>query len=155
MALRTIVTEGDECLRKQAKTVTNFDEKLWTLLDDMADTMYEANGVGLAAPQVSVLRQVVVIDVGDGLIELVNPEVIAQAGSVEDTEGCLSFPGQWGIVARPEKAAVKAQDRHGKEIVVEGEGLLARALCHEIDHLKGVVFKDLVIRMCTEEELNG
>lgn len=153
MALREIAKEGEDCLRKVAKPVTAFDQKLWTLLDDMAETMYHANGVGLAAPQVSVLRRVVVIDVGQGLVELVNPVVIAKAGEVEDTEGCLSFPGQYGIVVRPEKVAVKAQDRNGKEILVEGEGLLARALCHETDHLDGIVFKDHVIRMCTPEEL--
>lgn len=153
MALRVIAKEGEECLRKVAKPVTNFDERLWQLLDDMAQTMYEANGVGLAAPQVSVLRRVITVDVGDGLIELVNPEIICKGGSVEDTEGCLSFPGQYGIVARPEKVTVKAQDRHGKEFITEGEDLLARAFCHEIDHLNGVVFKDLVLRMCTAEEL--
>jgi len=153
MALRTIAKEGEDCLRKVAKPVTVFDDKLKMLLDDMAETMYDANGVGLAAPQVAVLKRVVVIDVGDGLIELINPEIISTGGKVEDSEGCLSFPGQYGIVARPEKVAVKAYDRNGKEFIIEGEDLLARALCHETDHLNGVVFKDLVIRMCTPDEL--
>ncbi|MEG0272123.1 MAG: peptide deformylase [Hydrogenoanaerobacterium sp.] len=153
MALRIIAKEGDECLRKVAKPVTKFDEKLGQLLDDMAETMVEANGVGLAAPQVSVLRRAVTIDVGEGVIELVNPEIISKGGSIEDAEGCLSFPGQYGMVTRPEKVAVRAYDRHGKEFVMEGEGLLARAFCHEIDHLEGIVFKDLVSRMCTPEEL--
>lgn len=155
MALRTIAKEGEECLRKVAKPVTMFDKKLWTLLDDMLETMYDGNGVGLAAPQVGVLRRVVTIDVGEGVIELVNPEIISRGGNIEDSEGCLSFPGQYGIVARPEKVAVKALDRFGKEFVTEGEGLLARAFCHEIDHLNGVLFKDLVLRMCTPEELNS
>ena len=153
MALRIIAKEGDECLRKVAKPVTNFDSKLWELLDDMAETMEAANGVGLASPQVSVLRRVVIIDIGEGIIELINPTIIAQGGSVEDNEGCLSFPGQYGIVARPEKVTARAQDRNGKEIIIEGEGLLARAICHELDHLDGVIFKDLASRMCTPEEL--
>lgn len=152
MALREIAKEGAECLRKVAKPVTEFDKKLWTLLDDMAQTMYEANGVGLAAPQVSVLRRIVVVDVGDGIVELVNPEIISAGGKLQDNEGCLSFPGQYGIVERPEKVAVRAQDRNGKEFVVEGEALSARAFCHEIDHLNGVVFKDLAIRMCDPDE---
>lgn len=153
MAIRNIVKEGDEVLRKVSKPVVRFDERLWTLLDDMAQTMHEANGVGLAAPQVGILRRVVVIDVGEGVIELINPQVISSAGENVGTEGCLSIPGEWGIVARPEKAAVKAQDRDGNEIVVEGEGLLARALCHEIDHLEGKLFRDIAQRMLSAEEL--
>lgn len=153
MALREIVREGAESLRKTAKPVTGFDQKLWTLLDDMAQTMYESNGVGLAAPQVSVLRRIVVIDAGEGLIELMNPEIISTGGKVIDHEGCLSFPGQFGLVERPEKVAVRAYDRNGKDFIIEGENLLARAFCHEIDHLNGVVFKDLAIRMCDPEEL--
>lgn len=153
MAIRNIVKEGDEVLRKVSKPVTRFDQKLWTLLDDMAETMQEANGVGLAAPQVGILRRVVVIDVGDGVIELINPQVISTAGENVGPEGCLSIPGEWGMVARPEKAAVKAQDRTGKEIVVEGEGLLARALCHETDHLDGRLFRDIAQRMMSAEEM--
>ncbi len=155
MAIRNIVKEGDEILRKQSREVTVFDEKLWELLDDMAQTMYKANGVGLAAVQVGVLRQAVVIDIGKGLIELVNPVISKRrAGEVVDVEGCLSSPGEYGMVPRPKKVEVRAQNRYGKPITVKGEDLLARALCHEIDHLSGHIFKDLVLRMLTQEEIN-
>lgn len=152
MALRTICVEGDEVLRKKSKPVTDFNQKLWDLLEDMAETMYHANGVGLAAVQVGILRRVVVIDVGEGLIELVNPEIVSQKGEQTDLEGCLSFPGQWGRVTRPEKVKVKAQDRNGKSITLRGEGLLARAFCHELDHLDGRVFKDLATEMVNVKE---
>ena len=144
MALREIVTGNSEVLRKQCREVTSFDERLWQLLDDMKDTMYQADGVGLAAPQVGILKRVVVIDIGEGLIELINPESVSQKGKQEGSEGCLSFPGEYGIVVRPNKVTVKAQDRMGKEFTIQGKELLARAFCHEIDHLNGVVFKDLV-----------
>ncbi len=143
MALRKIVTGEDEILRKKCRVVTDFDERLWQLLDDMKDTMYDADGVGLAAPQVGILKRVVVIDIGEGLIELVNPEILIQKGKQEGTEGCLSFPGEWGTVVRPNKVTVKAQDRYGKEFTMQGKELLARAFCHELDHLDGRVFKDL------------
>ena len=144
MAIRNIVTEGDPVLRKQCRSVLKFDEKLAQLLDDMKETMYKAEGVGLAAPQVGILKRVVVIDVGEGLIELVNPEIISHKGKQEGTEGCLSFPGEYGTVIRPNKVTVRAQDRNGKEFTMQGKELLARAFCHEIDHLNGIVFKDLV-----------
>lgn len=147
MAIRRIVLEGDEALRKKSRPVESFDEKLFTLLGDMAETMYAANGVGLAAPQVGVLRRVVVIDVGEGLIELVNPKIMAFSGEQEDVEGCLSSPGEYGYVKRPKYVIVKAQDRHGKTFTIKGEDLLARAFCHEIDHLDGRLFKDLVSKM--------
>lgn len=147
MAIRRIVLEGDEALRKKSRPVESFDEKLFTLLGDMAETMYAANGVGLAAPQVGVLRRVVVIDVGEGLIELVNPKIMAFSGEQEDVEGCLSSPGEYGYVKRPKYVVVKAQDRHGKTFTIKGEDLLARAFCHEIDHLDGRLFKDLVSKM--------
>ncbi len=147
MALRRIVTGDDEILRKKCRVVTEFDERLWLLLDDMKDTLYKADGVGLAAPQVGILKRVVVIDVGDGLIELINPEIVSEKGRQEGTEGCLSFPGEWGIVVRPNKVTVKAQDRNGKEFTMQGRELLARAFCHEIDHLNGIVFKDLAKEM--------
>lgn len=147
MALRRIVTGDDEILRKKCRVVTEFDERLWLLLDDMKDTLYKADGVGLAAPQVGILKRVVVIDVGDGLIELINPEIVSEKGRQEGTEGCLSFPGEWGIVVRPNKVTVKAQDRNGKEFTMQGKELLARAFCHEIDHLNGIVFKDLAKEM--------
>lgn len=146
MALRNIVKEGDPTLRKISRSVINFDEKLWQLLDDMAETMYEADGCGLAAPQVGILRRLCVVDVGDGLIELVNPVVTYEEGEQEEAEGCLSCPGDYGVTRRPMKVTVKAQDRNGNTFTIDGEGLKARAFCHEIDHLNGILFKDKVIR---------
>lgn len=152
MAIRKIVVLGeDEVLRKRSRRVDKFDKRLRTLLDDMADTMYKADGVGLAAPQVAVLKRVVVIDVGDGLIELVNPEIIASEGAVIGAEGCLSVPGKRGTVERPEKVTVVAQNRDGKEIQIEAEGLLAVCLCHEIDHLDGIVYVDKMIEDVTDQ----
>ena len=144
MALREIVKYGDDILRKKCRPVTAFDEKLWTLLDDMKETMEAAQGAGLAAPQVGILRRVVVIDVHDGKgpIELVNPEIIAEEGSQCGNEGCLSLPGEWHEVERPVRVTVKAQDRNGEEFTMTGDGLLARAFCHETDHLDGVLFID-------------
>ncbi len=155
MALRNIVKEGDEILNKKCRPVQKFDRKLAILLDDMAETMRDANGVGLAAPQVGILRRVVVIDVGEGLIELVNPKIIAFSGEQEGSEGCLSFPGQWGIVKRPNYVKVKAQNRFGEEFTVEGKELLARAFCHELDHLDGIVFKSVCERMLLPEEIEA
>ena len=134
----------DEILRKRCKEVTKFDEKLGILLDDMYETMTKADGVGLAAPQVGILKRVVVIDVGNGRIELINPEIIETEGEQDGAEGCLSFPGLFGNVKRPYKVKVKAQDRNGRKFIVEGEELLARAFCHECDHLDGHVFTELV-----------
>ena len=146
MAIRNIVKDGDPVLRKICRSVINFDDKLATLLDDMVDTMYEANGVGLAAPQVGILRRICVIDVGEGPIELINPAIISEEGDQIGDEGCLSIPGQSGLVKRPMKVTVKAQDRNGNTFEISGEGLLARAFCHEIDHLNGVLYTDKVIR---------
>lgn len=142
--VRKILQFGDETLRKTSKPMQKFDLRLWLLLRDMADTMNKAEGVGLAAPQVGILRRVVVIDVGDenGLIELINPEIIAQEGEQEGSEGCLSAPGRRGYVKRPNKVTVRAQDRKGKFFEITGEGLLARAFCHELDHLDGVLYSD-------------
>ena len=152
MAIRKIVEMGtDDILRKRARRVDKFDKRLALLLDDMADTMYEADGVGLAAPQVGLLRRCVVIDVGEGLIELVNPEILWAEGEVVDVEGCLSVPGRRCTVARPEKVRVHAQDRKGRHIEVEGEGLLARCLCHELDHLDGVLYVDKMIEDVTDK----
>ncbi|MBQ5816369.1 MAG: peptide deformylase [Oscillospiraceae bacterium] len=153
MAVRQIVTD-EEFLRKKCKPVENFDSKLWQLLDDMAETMYKTNGVGLAAIQVGVLRRVVVIDVNDqnGLIELINPEIIKTSGEQDGPEGCLSFPGQYGDVKRPNKVTVKALDRFGKPFTLSGEALLARAFCHETDHLDGKVFIDLARDLYTVEK---
>ncbi len=140
--IRKIVKLGDGALRKTCKPMQKFDLRLWLLLRDMAETMYKAEGVGLAAPQVGILRRVVVIDVGEGLIELVNPEIVHQEGEQGGPEGCLSIPGRQGYVVRPDKVTVCAQDRKGRPIEVTGEGFLARALCHEIDHLDGVMYID-------------
>ena len=157
MAIRNIVKDGDDILNKKCRPVEKFDKKLWTLLDDMAETMHRANGVGLAAPQVGMLRRVAVIDISpeqNSVIELVNPQIIAFSGEQCGNEGCLSFPGQWGIVKRPNYVKVKAQDRNGEEFEVEGRELLARAFRHEIDHLNGVVFKEVADRMLTRREID-
>ncbi|HQD51243.1 MAG TPA: peptide deformylase [Defluviitaleaceae bacterium] len=152
MALRQIRTDGDEILRKKAKKVEQITPSIITLLEDMVETMYNADGVGLAAPQVGVLRRVVVIDIGEGVIELINPELIETEGEQIGPEGCLSVPGVTGEVERPLKVKVKALNRKGEEFIIEGEGLLARVLCHEIDHLDGIIFTDKVIRYLDEEE---
>lgn len=149
MALRNIRKYGDDLLRKKSRTVEKIDGRINTLLDDMLETMYENNGVGLAAPQVGILKRVVVIDVGSGPLFLINPEILETEGSYIDEEGCLSIPGEQGEVERPYRVKVKALNREGKEIIVEGEELLARALCHEIDHLNGILFVDKII---AEEE---
>ena len=146
MALRNIVKEGDPILRKVSRSVLQFDEKLSILIDDMIDTMLDADGCGLAAPQVGILRRVCIVDVGDGIIELVNPVIVEESGVQEESEGCLSCPGEYGITRRPMKVTVRAQDRRGNTFTVSGEGLKARAFCHEIDHLNGILYKDKVIR---------
>lgn len=146
MALREVRKEGDEILYKKCKEVKNFDNKLAILLDDLYETMQKSDGVGLAAPQVGILKRCVVIDVGEGRIELVNPKIIKEEGSQIGQEGCLSVPGKWGEVERPMKVTVEAQDRFGKKITITGEELLARAFCHELDHLEGKLFLDKVIR---------
>ena len=146
MAIRNIVTEGDSILRKTCRSVLNFDERLVQLLDDMKETMYKAEGVGLAAPQVGILRRVCVVDVGDGIIELVNPVIESEEGVQEGSEGCLSLPGKSAVVRRPMKVSVRAQDRNGNTFTVTGEGLKARAFCHEIDHLNGILYVDKAIR---------
>lgn len=154
MATRNIVKFGDDILRKKSREVTNFDDKLWVLLDDMYETMQTAGGVGLAAPQVGILKRVVVIDVGDGKIELVNPVITYAKGKQREVEGCLSCPDTWGYVERPAKVKVTAQNRYGKEVKFEGTELLARAFCHEIDHLNGIIFTDLADEMVDKKEKN-
>jgi peptide deformylase len=145
MAIRIIVKEPDPVLREKSKPVPKITPNIHKLLDDMADTMYDAEGVGLAAPQIGILKRVIVIDVGDdnGLIEMINPEILSQEGEQFGPEGCLSIPGINGEVRRAQKVKVKGLNRNGKEIVIEGEDLLARAFLHEIDHLNGVLFTDL------------
>ena len=144
MAIRNIVKVGDDVLRKICITQMTFDQKLWSLLDDMAETMYKAEGVGLAAPQVGILRRVCVVDVGDGLIELINPVITEKSGSQKGNEGCLSVPDRFEEVTRPNKVTVKAQNRMGENIEIKAEGFLARAFCHEIDHLDGILYIDRV-----------
>ena len=155
MALLRILTleNEEEALRRKSRPLEVVNERTRTLLDDLYETMQEANGVGLAAPQVGVLRRVVVIDIGEGRIDLVNPEIIAAEGEQEDREGCLSVPEECGIVRRPMKVTVKALDRNGNPFTITGEELLARALCHEIDHLDGVLYVDKASRMLTPEEM--
>lgn len=152
MALRNILKDGDPALQKICRPVTEFDERLAQLLDDLGDTLHHTDGVGLAAPQVGVLRRVFIMDFGDGIIEAVNPEIISTKGMQEGPEGCLSFPGEYGIVRRPQKVKLKAQDRHGKWFILTGEDLMARCICHENDHLDGIVFKQHVIRMLGPDE---
>ena len=152
MAIRKIVKIGDDTLRKVCRPVTQIDKRILTLLGDMAETMYAADGVGLAAPQVGILRRVVVIDVGEGLVELINPEIVATEGASVGPEGCLSVPGRRGLVERPTKVTVHALDRKGREIEVVGTGLMAVALCHEIDHLDGIIYVDKMIEDVTDRE---
>lgn len=144
MAKRRIMTGDAECLYKVCRKVDNFDKRLAVLLDDMAETMYDAEGVGLAAPQVGILKRAVVIDCGDGLVELINPEILEASGEQGGYEGCLSFPGESGYVVRPNHVRVCAMNRFGEECEYEGEGLFARAILHETDHLNGLVYKRLV-----------
>ncbi len=153
MALRKIVTVGDEVLRKKSRVVTAFDQKLHLLLDDMRDTLIQADGLGLAAPQVGILKRAVVIRIDDEFVDFVNPEIIAAEGEQQELEGCLSIPGKWGITKRPAKVTIRAQDRNGNSFEKTGEGLLARAFCHETDHLDGVLYIDHAIRVLTPEEL--
>lgn len=145
MALRSIRKYGDELLRKKSKKVDIINERIITLLKDMEETMYSEDGVGLAAPQVGILKRVVVIDIGEGILKLINPEIIYKEGSYVDVEGCLSVPEEQGEVERPYRVKVKALNEKGEEIIIDGEELLARALCHEIDHLDGVLFVDKIV----------
>ena len=158
MATRKIVTIGDETLRKTCKKQEKFDLRLAILLKDMADTMYKAEGVGLAAPQVGILRRVAVVDVTadhSGLLVLVNPEIVEASGSQCGREGCLSVPGRQGVVTRPMKVKVRYQDRRGRLMEMEAEGFEARAVCHELDHLDGKLYVDVMDRELTEEEIEG
>ena len=155
MAIRRIVVQGDSVLNKRCRQVTDFNKRLHTLLDDMKDTLAEANGVGLAAPQVGVLRRVCLVldEDSEEYLELINPEIISQSGQQTGLEGCLSVPGKWGIVTRPNVVRIKAQDRDGNWFEAEGEGLTARAFCHEIEHLDGHMYTEHIDHFLTEEEL--
>ena len=153
MALRKILMDKEPALHKVCKPVVSFDRKLHVLLDDMKETLLQVGGVGLAAPQVGILRRVVVVDVGDEILELVNPELIETDGEQEGAEGCLSVPGKYGLVKRPYYAKVRAQDRNGVWFEAEGEELIGRCFCHELDHLDGIIYTDIMERYLTEEEL--
>ena len=154
MAIREIRKKGDPCLEKVCHPVTEFNERLHLLLDDMRETLEESGGVGLAAPQVGILRRVCIVEDEQGeIIELINPEIIKAEGEQTGLEGCLSVPDEYGIVARPDYVKVRAQDRHGEWFEVEGHGLTARAFCHELDHLDGILFIDKATRMLAPEEL--
>ena len=157
MALRKIVERGDECLNKVCRPVTEFNKHLHELLDDMAETLENANGAGLAAPQVGVLRRACLVldEESEEFIELINPEIISQSGEQTGLEGCLSVPGKWGIVTRPEKVRVRAQDRYGDWFEAEGEGLTARAFCHEIEHLDGHLYVEHIDHFLSDEELQA
>ena len=153
MGLRKILTDKDPALHKVCKPVENFDRKLHKLLDDMRETLIDSNGVGLAAPQVGILRRVVLVDIGDEILELINPEMLETDGEQVGPEGCLSVPGKYGLVKRPYYAKVRAQDRNGNWYEAEGEELIGRCFCHELDHLDGIIYTEVMERFLTEEEL--
>ena len=155
MGLRKILTTDEAALHKVCRPVEKFDWRLHKLLDDMRETLAQANGVGLAAPQVGILRRVVVVDTGEDILELVNPELLETDGEQEGAEGCLSVPGKYGLVKRPYYAKVRAQDRDGQWFEAEGEEIVARCFCHELDHLDGIVYTEIMERYLTEEELNA
>ena len=153
MGLRKILTDKDPALHKVCKPMVNFDSRLFKLLEDMKETLIDSGGVGLAAPQVGILRRVVLVDNGEEILELINPTIIETSGEQEGPEGCLSVPGKYGLVKRPFYAKVRAQDRHGNWFEAEGEELTARCFCHELDHLDGILYTEVMERWLTEDEL--
>ena len=156
MALRKIVLQGDEILTKECKVVTEFNPRLHQLLDDMLETLEDAEGVGLAAPQVGILRRICIVEDEEGeVIELINPRIVEQSGSQTGLEGCLSVPGKFGLVTRPMRVRVQAQDRDGCTFETEGEGMTARAFCHEIEHLSGHLYTEHIDRFLTEKEIEA
>ena len=155
MGLRKILTDKEPALHKVCKPVEKFDRKLHCLLDDMRETLIESNGVGLAAPQVGILRRVVLVDTGEEILELVNPELLETDGEQVGAEGCLSVPGKYGLVKRPYYAKVRAQDRFGEWYEAEGEEIIARCFCHELDHLDGIIYTEVMERWLTDEELEA
>jgi peptide deformylase len=155
MAVRNIRTDGDEVLRKKSKTVDVVDDKIRVLVNDLAQTLKNADGLGLAGPQVGVLRRVIVVDIGEGLIAFINPVIVSNSGEQIDAEGCLSIPGIFGEVARPMEVRCEGLDQEGNSFSINAEGLLARVICHEVDHLDGILFKDKVIRYVDSNERNG
>ena len=154
MGLRKILTDKDPALHKVCRPVEKFDGRLPKLLDDMAETLAQANGVGLAAPQIGILRRVVLVDTGEEVLELINPTLLETSGEQVGAEGCLSVPGKYGLVKRPNYAKVRAQDRNGNWYEAEGEELIARCFCHELDHLDGIVYTQVMDRFLTDEELD-
>ena len=155
MALRNILTEGNAMLRKKSRPVTNFDDRLHTLLDDMRETLVDAGGVGLAAPQVGILRRLFLVDTGEEILECINPEIVEVSGEQTGLEGCLSVPGKYGVVTRPYTVKIRAQDRTGEWFEAEGEDLIARCFCHEYAHLDGQLYTEVAERMLTNEELEA
>ena len=155
MALRKILTQEESALHKVCREVTKFDSKLHDLLDDMTETLYDANGVGLAAPQVGILRRVVVIDTGEDVVEMINPRVVETSGEQDGMEGCLSVPGEYWLVKRPNVVKAEAQDRDGHWFEIEAEGLIARCICHECDHLDGHLYTEIAYRKLTNEEIEA
>ena len=155
MGLRKILTDKDPALHKICRPVVNFDKRLHKLLEDMRETLIDSNGVGLAAPQVGILRRVVLVDTGEEILELINPEMLETDGEQVGAEGCLSVPGKYGLVKRPYWAKVRAQDRNGDWYEAEGEELIARCFCHELDHLDGIIYTEVMERWLTEEELEA
>ena len=155
MGLRKILTDKEPALHKVCKPVVSFDSKLHKLLDDMRETLIDSNGVGLAAPQVGILRRVVLVDTGDEILELINPTMVETDGEQVGAEGCLSVPGRYGLVKRPYYAKVRAQDRNGDWYEAEGEELIARCFCHELDHLDGIIYTEVMERWLTDEELEA
>ena len=155
MALRKILTQEESALHKVCREVTKFDDKLFELLDDMTETLYDANGVGLAAPQIGILRRIVVIDTGDEVIEMINPEILETEGEQDGMEGCLSVPGEFWLVKRPNRVKATAQDRDGNWYEIEAEGLIARCICHECDHLDGHLYTEIAYRKLTQEEIDA
>ena len=154
MGLRKILTDAEPALHKTCRPVVNFDKRLHVLLDDMRETLVDSGGVGLAAPQVGILRRVVLVDVGEEILELVNPSLVETSGEQEGPEGCLSIPGRYGLVKRPNFAKVRAQDRNGNWYEAEGEELIARCFCHELDHLDGILYTQVMERFLSEDELD-
>jgi len=155
MALRNVLTvdKENDSLRKKSREVEKIDEKILTLIEDMKETLYDKNGVGLAAPQIGVLKRVIVIDIGEGPIVLINPVIAYQKGEVVDVEGCLSVPGVWGTVKRPQEVIVRGMNEKGETVELSGEGLLAKAFCHEIDHLNGIIYTDKVIDYIDQSQI--
>ncbi|MEI6602549.1 MAG: peptide deformylase [Clostridia bacterium] len=154
MAIRRVVKQGDPILRKRSREIIEINQRIIEIIEDMTETLYKENGIGIAAPQIGILKRIVVIDQGDGPIELINPVMLSCEGEQEGTEGCLSVPGEFGLVKRPACVRIKALNRKGKRIELIGDGMLARAFCHEIDHLDGKLFVDIATEMYSQEEID-